>query len=125
MRVLIERKEKDRGRERKNEKQKNTGAAVSVADKGHSADKVGTNMFLIVSPGLQQTLERLPGPQNHRHAQMSEIFMFNKNTHPGWMNCLTWQFLLAKIMKIDISIFHSQTRTSLSRHYRTNRVNLS
>lgn len=47
--------------------------------KGHSADKLGTNMFLIVSPAQRQTLERLPG-QNHRRAQMSEIFMFTK-TH--------------------------------------------
>lgn len=79
MRVVIEGKEEERGRERKNEKQKNTRAAVSMADKSHSEDKVGTNMFLIVSQGPQQTLERLP-TQNHRRAQMSEIFMFTK-TH--------------------------------------------
>lgn len=61
-------------KERKNEKQKNTRAAVSMADKSHSEDKVGTNMFLIVSQGPQQLWR---GCQVRR-AQMSEIFMFTK-----------------------------------------------
>lgn len=44
----MEGKEKDEGRGRKSGKQKNTRAAVSMADKSQSKDKVGTNMLLIV-----------------------------------------------------------------------------
>jgi len=47
----MEGKEEEGGRARQNGKQKNTRAAVSMADKSQSQDKVGTNMFLMVLRG--------------------------------------------------------------------------
>lgn len=68
-------------------------------------------MFLIMSQGPRQTLERLP-THNHRRAQMFEILMFTKNTHPGWANYLTWLCVWQKSASMWVGNPHADTDTN-------------
>lgn len=69
--------EEERGEGKKNGKQKNTRAAVSMADKSQSPDKAGTNTAGTAALRPQLALEGLPRA-NHRRAQMFEILMFTE-----------------------------------------------